>query len=1474
MGNDIEIKVKVSNDSGTGFTSLNTSLQKLKDKADAASLSLTDLRTAASGNIDLSIDLDDQATAGITTLQGAIADLKATGRTDIEVTLDDKTDAGFTAITAAMANLRAESPVRLDVTVDGQTADITAAATAMRSLKDDAGDANTSLTTLTATATAASAALASLKDNAQEAARALRTLRGRAAATAAAMADLRTSTTSASNGLRTFNTRADTSNNRLGDLSDRTRTLRSDTDDLDGSMRRLTGTLGGLRGNTVRVSASANDGSSALGGLAHAALMLAPALIPIAASAAPIITTVGAAGAAVGAFGLAVIGQIGAMKGATDAQGKYEAAVAKYGPASKQAAEAQRAYLGTVESMDPATRRAAAALSVLQDKYGDWSKSLAGDTMPVVTKGLAAFGAILPRLTPMVKGASTQLDRMMTILGGGVASGALDKLMDSFAKFSTGALQKANDGLVHFMRTMSEGGGGSSEFREFMDYARKAGPEVGDTLVHLAEALTHVVVAASDTGMSMLGFVNAITHLVSAVPTGVLSTFLQFAMALKLVKLAASGLGALGGLSSVATSIGAMRTAAAGATGPLASLSAAFGALSRAGKVALIGTGIGLLVIALTRLSEVGKSAPPDVDRMTTALGKLGDTGKVSGEALKAFGADLGGLADSLRTLSRPSNLDKTQQFLTHLIGMDSTPVKEAKENLDSVDKALANMVKGGKADLAKAALNDVAKAMEKQGLSSKELKSQLDDYKSALADQALEARLTAESQGLFGQAALDTQQKLDAQKASADGLRESIVALNEVNRAGLGGMIGFEAAIDAAATAAKKNHGALSMNNGVLNLNSEKARNAASALQDLADKTDAAATSQRDAGASWETVNGIYDRGREKFIAAARAMGLSKTEAQALASELMQVPTDVKTRVTMEDEDATTSLNSFNAAVKATPGAKSVTLKTLSSTAEKVLEGFGYKVTHLKNGKVSVSASAGQALSRIGDVARAIASLHDRTITLTANYRITGSGAAQVAYSKAGGHQFAGNATGGLVRRASGGPAVQHFPAGGPISGPGTPTSDSIVATFGSGAAARVSNTEYVVQATAVRKYGVGLLDALNAGRLKLAGFAKGGLTQAQKDARGELSGSFGSSYFGRLAGYTRTSFEHNLGAPSDLNGLVSSLNSVASQIRAAFSGKAESSLIKRLNSTGKALIGYEKQLTRVTASLASAKSKLDDLKQASSQLASSVKSGILGSANITRGASGDTPVTTKSIMAGLTQSRDKATSFAKALAALKAKGLSAELIQQIAEAGIEGGGLETAGALLGASSSEIKAMNSTQAQIDKAAGAAGKTTADAVYAKQIKAQEELVKKLTASQASLQKSMDKLASAMEKALKAALGKKAAGGVVGAAASGGVRGGLTWVGEHEPELLELPVGSRVRSGPDSRRIAAAPWESMLTTRRSRSHQAQAPVPAPDHRPIVLNVQFGTREFGQIWVDVGRKEVQTRGGLRATLGGRD
>ena len=75
---------------------------------------------------------------------------------------------------------------------------------------------------------------------------------------------------------------------------------------------------------------------------------------------------------------------------------------------------------------------------------------------------------------------------------------------------------------------------------------------------------------------------------------------------------------------------------------------------------------------------------------------------------------------------------------------------------------------------------------------------------------------------------------------------------------------------------------------------------------------------------------------------------------------------------------------------------------------------------------------------------------------------------------------------------------ALSQFATGGRVSGPGSGTSDSILA--------RLSNGEYVLRAAAVRHYGTNLLDKLNG--LNVPKFATGGLVDAAMSSPGSQPG------------------------------------------------------------------------------------------------------------------------------------------------------------------------------------------------------------------------------------------------------------------------------------------------------------------------------------------------------------------------------
>ncbi|MER7806171.1 hypothetical protein [Streptomyces sp900116325] len=1065
----------------------------------------------------------------------------------------------------------------------------------------------------------------------------------------------------------------------------------------DAAMRRLSNST------TARMAAMQRDtnlGEKALKELKGTLISLAPAAIPAAASLAPIAAGAGAAAVAVAAFGAALGPQIAGLTEAGEAEKKWKDAIEDGGEASQAAVDAQLAYQKALMKLPPASQTAALALSSLKDEYKSWSDSLASDTMPVFTKGLAVASALLPKTTGLVKGASVQLDRFMTIVAGGMASPGLDRLNTKFTAFATSTLQRVNDQLIRLMRTTDTGkiGGGLSEF---MDYARAQGPVVADTLRNVSTALINILRAGSDVGVSMLDFVNALSGIVAAVPPGAIAAILQLAVAIKVVKLAAVGMAAARtAMASFGASLVAMQVAAGAAPGRLSAVTAAIGSLSRGAKVALAGTGIGLLVIALGSLAAMGKKAPPDVDRLTTSLGKLGDTGKVTGEAAKAFGADLGGLADSLRVLSRPSNLDSTQQFLTSLIGMDSTPIKAAKEDLEAVDKALAGLVQGGKSELAAAAFDKLAAGMQKNGMSAGELRTKLDGYKAALEDQAFEQQIAAQAQGLFGAQAQKVQVKLDAQKASADGLRQSIQALNDVNRKGLGGMIGFEAAIDAATKAIKGHEHALSMSGGQLDLGSEKARTAAGALNDLAAKTDEAAAQARESGASWSTVNGIYARGREKLIAAADAMGLTKGQAKALADQILRTP-DKTARLKGNLEDLQSKLASAKSQLAKVPDSR----------------------------KASVRARIDDLQSKIAQAKAALDAMNGRTAVtyLKTVYSPAGhTGPGGIPKFAKGGRPDAGWALVGeegpeLVRFKGGEQVFDHKTSMGMASDLGGRSPLGAGQEAGRGLAAGMLGAAGTV-GSAARVMAGAVLSGIRE-ELQIASPSKRTKALAADAGNGLIVGLTGSK------------------------AKISSVSKdLAKDIWSAFTGSKDNRLVAMVNRETKKLLAAATKRDALISKIATAKKYASDLTSNARRDAS------LGSLGIE-----DDKVTAGSIQGGLQAKLAKIKTFTSYIGTLAKRGLSKTLIRQILDMGPDAG-YAYASALAGASSSTLKSINATQSSIDKATTTLGRNGADIMYDSGKQAGKGFLTGLTSQQKAIEDQMLKIAKGMQKAIKKALG--------------------------------------------------------------------------------------------------------------------
>lgn len=734
-----------------------------------------------------------------------------------------------------------------------------------------------------------------------------------------------------------------------------------------------------LRGLGGTIGGGGSGGGGAGFGLAGL-LPIATAAIPLVAglsTALPALASgFGIAGGAATAFGIALAGQIGPLSDLADAETKYQEAVRDHGAASLEAAEAQLAYQRQLAALPPETQQAAAALTRLKGTFGDWSDEMAGFTMEPVTKSFAILEELLPHLSPAVESFSGQLDRLMDVAGGAVASPAFAKMAEDVAALTDAQLDAFTDQVIHLLRIVSQGDADAGVIGQIVAYMRENGPAARAALDAIGDAVGNLIEAGSAAGPVMLQLVTAAARLVAALPPEVVGVILQAAAALKLLQLAGAGAAAVAaGYGRVRTALLGLAAASTAAGGGLAGLRAAFLALGTAAKASVILAGIGALVYAVSQLSDIGEEAPPNVDKLTISLGKLGATGKVTGEAAAAFGKDFGKLRDQIDKVLDPSVTDRINNWgadITDGLLDASDSTEEFNKSMDSIDESLTNLVRGGKADLAAAALENMLKGMSPE--QAAKFKSELDGYNSALEDLRFEQELASQSMGVFAGAARDVEAKLNAQKTAADGLRASILALNETNRSAYDAQIQYEQAVDDLTASFKEN-------GNTLNLNTEAGRKNGEAMSAAAKSRDEMIAAGLAAGESMESMTAKSDKLRESMLElATKAFDGNRAKALEYVNTLLGTPEDIKTIVTLERQEAIRGLFEVQDAIDATPDAHTVTVDTLNATAIAALEAVGLKTRQLPDGRTEVFTANGQSLGAIGAVSDALTRLDGKT--------------------------------------------------------------------------------------------------------------------------------------------------------------------------------------------------------------------------------------------------------------------------------------------------------------------------------------------------------------------------------------------------------------------------------------------------------------------------------------------------------------
>ncbi|KAA6211777.1 hypothetical protein [Streptomyces filamentosus] len=1174
-----------------------------------------------------------------------------------------------------------------------------------------------------------------------------------------------------------------------------------------GDAAALMGTRAEEGARSVTTWADAADRAGAAGeALKKSLLTLAPAAIPAAASIAPLAASAVAAGVGIGIFGLAVKKQITAMGEAVTAEQKYNDAVEQSGASSAEAVKAQMAYARQMAQLPPATRQAA-ALSVMKDEYSAWSDSLAKDTTGPLIKGMGALQSIFPKLTPTVRGAAEQLDRLVTVAAGGVASPGFDSFMARVDGWSTGALTRATDGLIRLLRSADQGkmSGGLSEF---MQFAREQGPAVAETLGDVGKALLHVLDAGADVGVGMLPVIQALAELVAAVPPELLTTLLQLAIAIRAVTLAAAGAAAArAAIAALGTSLVGMRVAAAAAPGPLAAAGAAIMTLSRTARLALLGTGIGVLALVIGEIAAAGEEAPIDVDKMTSSLAKLGNTGKLTGTALSEFGAGFSGLGQTIGEVIDPSVMESFDNWLHDLPGgffNAGEATEKFTEQSDAIDKSLASLVSGGKADLAAAALQKMLGSMDAE--KAAKLRSSLDEYDDALGNVEFEARLAAEAQGIFGAQAQETQKKLDAQKASADGLRQSIFALTDVNRTAAGAMSDFEASIDNATELLKDHRGSLRMVGGELDLGSEKARKADAALRDLAAKAQAAAAAADEQGRSNEYVNGILDRGRQQLIKHAEQLGLDRQAADALARSYVAVP-DKTARLKGNIEDLQAKLASAKSQLKSVPDGRKAQVRANISQLEGQLAEARRKLDAL-DGKTSVTYvktyySSDRIASPDGHAGPGgIPKYASGTDNAASGWALVGEEGPELVRMK-GGEQVFDHLTSKKMAR-----SMADFP--------GLSLGQQVGAGLSVGMLQSVGGVE-----AAARRMSAGIEAGIRS-EMEIA-------SPSKKSKR--LMGHVGDGIKRGIAAQGPKLKDPMAALMKDLTGgIVRGLLGTKSQIQAtaadlnkdiwaAFSKQKttkDSDLVRFVNREHDKLQKLATERDRLKTRLASAQDLLKSRIDEQARYRADVRSRAQDSASLSSLGLDRQQVTAGTIRGGLQAKLAQLRQFNGYITRLIKRGLHKSLLRQVIAMGPEEG-LPYAAALLGMTNQDFKQTNQMQASIDKESEALGRTSAKHFYDAGVNSAKGLVEGLRSQQKAIEKEMTDIARGMERALKKALGIKSPSRVAhgiglnfGQGLSGGTRASLPLVGRAVDAVAGRMAGIRPMLGQPVAGLGAGP----------------------------------------------------------------
>lgn len=294
-------------------------------------------------------------------------------------------------------------------------------------------------------------------------------------------------------------------------------------------------------------------------------------------------------------------------------------------------------------------------------------------------------------------------------------------------------------------------------------------------------------------------------------------------------------------------------------------------AVSALGKASVVAGGL-IAAMALQTAFNPAENLP-GVEELT---GRLIELSKVDTSKLPA---EFDTLAASIERLANPNAAQSLQDNLSNALGGigGGKELAEARNEIEALDAALANLATTGGADKAEAAFAAVASSAGLSKTQTKELADLLPTYGDALAGAANSATLAADATDSLG---TEQAQAAQAAQEQANAISEAVEAMEKQRDAAIGAfdaITGYRQAMKDATAQAKSNREGI-------NGNSDAALKNRGALSSLA-----AAWNNQSA-----TVTGNikkFKEARSNFIETATAMGVPEKAAKQLANQLLEIP-------------------------------------------------------------------------------------------------------------------------------------------------------------------------------------------------------------------------------------------------------------------------------------------------------------------------------------------------------------------------------------------------------------------------------------------------------------------------------------------------------------------------------------------------------------------------------------------------------